>query len=558
MKSKLIYLSATIIMTMFFSVTAVLSGCIGLERDIHGRADNKLLTPAIIPAPQSLKVQNGTFTLSQATVINAPDNLKEVASSLVNDLKTPLGKALKIAKLANSNSISLNIDKALSAKYGKEAYQLEITPEKIQISGASPAGVFYGIQTLRQLLPPATFAKNYKPETGISFKIPCLKIVDYPRFKWRSLMIDSCRHFFPVTEIKKMIDTMALMKMNTMHWHLTEDQGWRIEIKKYPKLTEIGSVRAESPAPWGRNKGDGKQYGPSFYTQEQIKDIVKYAQKRFITIVPEIEMPGHSIAALAAYPELGCTGGPYKVRTRWGVEPDIYCAGNKKTYKFLEDVLTEVMALFPSEFIHIGGDEAPKGRWNKCPKCQAKIKKEGLKNSHELQSYFIGHFDKFLASHGRRLIGWDEILEGGLASGAAVMSWRGERGGIHAAKMKHDVVMSPNSHCYLDHYASKKKGEPEAIGGFLPLSKVYSYNPVPRSLTQAEAKHILGVQGNLWAEYIWTPEQLEYKAFPRGCAIAEVGWTNSEKKNYSDFLQRLKPLLERFDAMGVNYRKLDK
>ena len=519
---------------------------------------SEISNPAIIPMPQSLKIENGNFSISAKTEIQASSELGKNAEFLAESLKSAFGKKLKIIKGTQNrkNTILLLLDKSL-AKDGKEAYTLNVTPENIKISGAAPAGVFYGIQTLRQLFPPATFAKDYKAIDNMAYSIPCMKILDYPRFQWRSLMIDSCRHFFPVAEIKRMIDVMALMKMNKMHWHLTEDQGWRIEIKKYPKLTEIGSVRAESPKPRRRRTGDGKIYGPYFYTQDQIKDVVAYAKDRFITIVPEIEMPGHSVAALAAYPELGCTGGPYKVRTRWGIEPNIYCAGNDKTFTFLQDVLTEVMELFPSEFIHIGGDEAPKRRWKKCPKCQARMKKEGLANEHELQSYFVQRIDKFLASHGRRLIGWDEILEGGLAPGAAVMSWRGEEGGIKAAKMKHDVVMSPNSYCYLDHYESKAKGEPESIGGLLPLKKVYSYNPTPQALSADEAKHILGVQGNLWAEFIWTPEQLEYKAFPRGCAIAEVGWTSPDRKNYSDFITRLNSHLERFKAMKVNYRKLD-
>ena len=516
-----------------------------------GTVNAEFQCPSIIPAPQTIEVKKGAFDLNSATKINAEENLKDIKSYLISILPVSLSE-----KQA-SGVIVLKINKQLLKKYGKEAYSLNITPKEIEISGASPAGVFYGIQTLRQLLPPATFSPDFTPSQSKAYKIQSLAILDYPRFKWRSLMLDPGRHFITVDETKKMIDVMALQKMNKMHWHLTEDQGWRIEIKKYPKLTEIGSIRSESPKMWERNKGDGKMYGPFFYTQEQIKDIVKYAQKRFITIVPEIEMPGHSIAALAAYPEFGCTGGPYKVRTCWGVEPNIYCAGNNKTYEFLENILTEVMELFPSKFIHIGGDEAPKSQWIKCKKCQAKMKKEGLKNPHELQSYFIRHFDKFLAAHGRRLIGWDEILEGGLAPGAAVMSWRGEKGGIKAAKMNHDVVMSPDSNCYLDYYESKAKGEPESIGGLLPLKKVYSYNPTPATLNQNEAEHILGVQGNLWAEYIWNAKQLEYKAFPRGCAIAEVGWTDPDKKNYSNFIRRLKTHLARFDAMKINYRKLD-
>ena len=513
----------------------------------------------VIPEPQSVKLENGAFELNAGTVLYSPAILKNLAGKLVAYLKPALGKSLSVSvdSSTSKNSIILSIDSSLLKRHGKEAYAISVTRDIVHISGGSPAGVFYGIQTLRQFLPPDTIITNKDLKPAEIYKIPCLKVLDYPRFKWRGLMIDPCRHFFPVKEIKRMLDVMALLKINVLHWHLTEDQGWRIEIKKYPKLTEAASVRAESPKLWHRREGDGKQYGPYFYTQEQVKDIVKYAGERFITVVPEIEMPGHSIAALAAYPELGCTGGPYKVRTRWGVEPNIYCAGNEKVFKFLQDVLSEVMQIFPSEFIHVGGDEAPKSVWKRCPKCQKRIKDEGLKNEHELQSYFIQRMDKFLASHGRRLIGWDEILEGGLAPGAAVMSWRGEKGGINAAKMNHDVVMSPTAYCYLDYYEAKGKVEPEAIGGFLPLSKVYSYNPVPNALSPGQAKHILGLQGNLWSEYIWTPDQLEYKAFPRACAIAEVGWTEKDRKNYNSFMNRLGPFLQRLKYMGINYRQPD-
>jgi hexosaminidase len=343
--------------------------------------------------------------------------------------------------------------------------------------------------------------------------------------------------------------------MNVFHLHLTEDQGWRIEIKKYPRLTEVGSKRKATPILSNRKKLDGKPYG-GYYTQDELREIVTYAKERYITVVPEIEMPGHSIGALAAYPELGCTGGPYEVRQFWGVETDVYCAGEEKVYEFLENVLLEVFDIFPSEFIHIGGDECPKARWEECPKCQAMIEKEGLKNEHELQSYFITRMEKCINKHNRRIIGWDEILEGGLAPNAAVMSWRGIKGGFVAANMGHDVVMSPTSHCYLDYYQSKdRESEPPAIGGFLPLEKVYSFNPVPDSLDAEKAKHILGAQGNVWTEYIPTPEQAEYMAFPRGSAIAEVVWSPLEKQDYAGFRKRLEPFMKRLDIMNVNYRK---
>lgn len=509
---------------------------------------------SIIPQPFNAELNDGTFTINSKTIIVRPKQSMDVAKVLSSTLETAIGSPLKTKSgaLNSKNTISLEIDKELASKYGNEAYSLEVTPAHIQIRGASSAGIFYGMQTLRQLLPPASLKSAVSEEISI----PCLKILDYPRFAWRGMMVDSCRHFMPIEGLKRFIDAMALHKFNNLHWHLTEDQGWRIEIKKYPKLTEIGSIRAESPVKGNRRKGDGKPYGPYFYTQEQIRELVAYAKERFITIVPEIEMPGHSIAALTAYPNLGCTGGPYKLRTRWGVEPDIYCAGNDEVFEFLENVMTEVMDLFPSQFIHIGGDEAPKGRWKSCPRCQARIKKEGLHNEHELQSYFISRMDKFLSSHGRRLIGWDEILEGGLAPGATVMSWRGEKGGIKAAQSNHDVVMSPNSHMYFDKYQARQ-GEPEAIGGFLPLEKVYGYNPIPKALNDSQQKHVLGVQANLWSEYIHTPKHLEYMAYPRACALATVAWTPlAAKPTYENFLKQLRVDLERLDALGINYRKL--
>jgi hexosaminidase len=367
--------------------------------------------------------------------------------------------------------------------------------------------------------------------------------------------LDVGRHFFDKEFVKRYIDLIALHKMNTFHIHLTDDQGWRIEIKKYPRLTEIGSKRKESPMIGNRKKGDGTPYR-GFFTQDDIREIVEYARKRYITVVPELEMPGHSLGALAAYPELSCTGGPHEVMTRWGVFEDVYCAGNDKVFEFMEDVLTEVIELFPGEYIHIGGDECPKARWEKCPKCQARIKKEGLKDEHELQSYFVKRIEKFLNSKGRRLIGWDEILEGGLAPNASVMSWRGTEGGIAAARSGHDVVMSPTTHCYFDYYQSKnRKQEPEAIGGFLPLDIVYSFEPVPAELAPEQRKHVIGAQGNVWTEYIHTPSDVEYMALPRMCALAEVVWTPAELKDWDDFRDRLDRFAERLDAMGVNYRK---
>jgi hexosaminidase len=360
-----------------------------------------------------------------------------------------------------------------------------------------------------------------------------------------------------VAEIKRFIDIMAMHKLNTMQWHLTDDQGWRLEIKKYPKLTEIGAYRKETLTGHSRNKPpvyDGTRYG-GFYSQDEVRDIVSYAAERFITIIPEIEMPGHALAALAAYPKISCTGGPFDVRTRWGIEENVFCAGKDETFDFLEDVLTEVTDLFPSEYIHIGGDECPRVKWEKCPACQARIKKEGLKDEKELQSYFIRRIEKFLNSKGRSIIGWDEILEGGLPPDATVMSWRGIKGGIEAARQGHDVIMTPTNYVYLDYYQTEPEGQPLAIGGYLPLERVYGYDPVPDELNSEEQKHILGIQGNIWTEYIAAPEHLEYMAFPRLFAIAETGWTPERLKDFEDFMARFRVLRTRYDAMGINYFK---
>lgn len=425
-----------------------------------------------------------------------------------------------------------------------EAYTLTTSKKGIIIRGNSARGVFYGIQTLMQLLPPEVYsAAGLAKNTGI--KIPQVNIRDEPRYGWRGMHLDVGRHMFSVEFIKKYIDMLAMHKMNVFHWHLTEDQGWRIEIRKYPRLTEIGSVRKNA---------DGTTYG-GFYTQDQIKEVVAYAASRFVDVMPEIEMPGHSVAALAAYPELSCTGGPFEVRTAWGVSDDVYCAGKEVTFEFVQDVLSEVIALFPFRYLHIGGDECPKERWAKCPDCQKRMKTEGLKDEMQLQSYFIQRTEKFLISKNRNLVGWDEILEGGLAPEATVMSWRGVAGGIEAARMGHDVIMSPNSHCYFDHYQGDPKSEPKAWGGFLPLEKVYSYEPAPEDLTVEEAKHVLGAQANVWTEYIPTEQQVEYMALPRMSALAEVVWTPKILRDYEKFQYRMERQYQRFDSMNINYRK---
>ncbi|MDA8731599.1 family 20 glycosylhydrolase, partial [Flavobacteriaceae bacterium] len=407
-------------------------------------------------------------------------------------------------------------------------------------------GAFYAVQSLIQLLP--------LPSDLNSFKILCLRIKDQPQFKYRGMHLDVGRHFFSVDFIKKYIDLMARLKMNTFHWHLTEDQGWRIEIKKYPKLQEIAAFRKETLIGHYNDQPhqfDGKPYG-GFYTQEQIKEVVAYAKTRQVTIIPEIEMPGHSQAAIAAYPELGCTGEQVEVATKWGVFDEVYCP-KESTFKFLEDVIDEVVALFPGKYIHIGGDEAPKTNWKNCEYCQKLIKKEGLKDEHSLQSYFITRMEKYINSKGKQIIGWDEILEGGLAPNATVMSWRGTKGAVQAAKEGHDVILTPGSHCYFDHYQSENENEPLAIGGFLPLEKVYHFNPVPEGLTDKEATHVLGAQGNVWTEYMQTEKQVEYMAFPRTVALSEVLWSSPEYKNYQDFIHRLEQYQKRLDQLEVNY-----
>ena len=512
-----------------------------------------VLGVSLVPRPVRLNLDVGEFTFRADTQLVCDESSRPIAEYLADRLRPATGWALaRVDAEEDTNTVVFRLedDDAL----GPEGYRLRVSEESVRLIAPRPAGLFYGVQTLLQLMPVDVFGTNCRSD--VRWTVPALTVEDYPRFGWRGLMLDSCRHFLPVETVKTFIDLMALHKLNVLHWHLTEDQGWRIEIKKYPRLTQVGSIRAESPRKGQRNQGDGTPYGPYFYTQDDIRHVVAYAASRSITVVPEIELPGHSRAALAAYPDLGCTGEPYEVRTAWGVEPDIYCAGKDEVFRFLEDVLSEVISLFPSPILHICGDEAPKARWEACERCQARIEAEGLQDEHELQSYFTTRIETYLNTQGRRLIGWDEILEGGLAPNASVMSWRGEGGGIAAAQAGHDVVMSPTSHCYFDYAQSRNPGEPESIGGFIPLSRVYAYNPVPEVLSVAESQHILGVQGNLWSEYLFEPADVEYMAFPRACALAEVAWTPREQMDYADFRVRLPRHLTRLDALGVNYRPL--
>ncbi|WP_250435274.1 glycoside hydrolase family 20 protein [Hanstruepera flava] len=504
---------------------------------------HEIVTSQIIPIPQNQETVEGQFVLNSNTGIEY-DKAFNISA---NFLKSFIEHSSSII-LKENNAIALIKDETIN---NDEGYKLHITPSNIEIHAKTDRGAFYAIQTIRQLLPVAFEDGSFNKE---EVSIPCIKIEDEPRFKYRGMHLDVGRHMYSVAFIKKYIDALAMLKMNTFHWHLTEDQGWRIEIKKYPKLQEIAAYRDEtlvghySDQP---HQFDGKKYG-GFYTQNEIKDIVAYANTRNITIIPEIEMPGHSQAAIAAYPELGCTGEQVEVAKKWGVFEEVYCTKDE-TFQFLENVLDEVITLFPSEYIHIGGDEAPKTHWKTCKDCQQRIKEEGLKDEHELQNYFITRIEKYLNSKGRQIIGWDEILEGGLAPNATVMSWRGINGAVEAAKQRHNVVMTPTSHCYFDYYQSENDNEPLAIGGYLPLEKVYNFNPIPEELSTEESKFVLGAQGNIWTEYMPTQEQVEYMAFPRMLAMSEVVWSNPEQKNYSDFVNRVEHFNKRLDALGINY-----
>ena len=514
---------------------------------------------AIIPLPKELKTSDGNFVLSAQTKIvlmNDAKGFKPEVDYMNNFFKTNYDFELPIVNILPTDGNYIIVISP-EEKIGQiENYDLSINQNQILFSSEGNAGIFYGMQTLIQLLP---------LQKSTEIKIPCVQISDAPRYQWRGMHLDCSRHFFKKEEVKKYIDYLAMYKFNVFHWHLVDDQGWRIEIKKYPLLTSIGGKRKETiigkPAwekdgtPSKNDKYDGISYD-GFYTQEDVTEIVAYAQSKYITVLPEIEMPGHSLAALAAYPQFSCTGGPFETFTKWGVSDDVYCAGNDETFTFLQDILAEVMPLFPGKYIHIGGDECLKERWKDCPKCQKRIRDENLKNEEGLQSYFIKRIEEYVNGKGKQIIGWDEILEGGLAPNAALMSWRGIAGGIAAAKQKHFVVMSPGKPCYFDHYQSKDKiKEPLAIGGFNPLDSVYLYNPTPKALTEEEAKFIMGAQANVWTEYIVDFKQVEYMSVPRMAALSEALWTPLDKKNYKNFIVRLKLHAPMLDKMGVNYAK---
>lgn len=528
-------------------VLAIFASCETENYDDYKDVENELADYPVIPKPVNLEMSTGRFLINQDTKIYAAEELSTEADFLAGMLASASGAEIAIEDTQGDEERGIYL-RLVDSVESEEGYVLNVDYEKITVTARTPKGVFYGLQTLRQLMPAETETTSVSELT-----IPAVSIKDEPRYSYRGMHLDVARHMFPVEFIKTYIDLIAMHKMNTFHWHLTEDQGWRIEIKQYPKLTEVGSVRKETMVEKNFDPyvGDGEEYG-GFYTQEEVKDIVAYAQEKHITIIPEIELPGHSLAALAAYPEFGNDTGPYEVATSWGVFHQIY-APKEETFEFLENILTEVMELFPSEYIHIGGDEAPKTEWEQSAQAQEVIKREGLKDEHELQSYFIQRIEKFLNSNGRQIIGWDEILEGGLAPNATVMSWRGIDGGIAAAKQKHDVVMTPNSHLYFDHYQADPKSEPLAIGGFSPVEHVYSYDPTPEELSEEEAKHILGAQANVWTEYMRSSDYVEYMILPRMSALAEVVWTPAESRDWEDFKGRLTELAKRFDELGLNY-----
>jgi len=516
--------------------------------------------PAILPRPQKLERHPGRFVLKPDTRILADAACQATGEYLAERLRKSTGYPLPLSIASSQESVEGSLvltTNGAKASLGPEGYELNIAPDSVLIRAPSPAGLYWGSQTLLQLLPPDILAPQPTPRKD--WGITCTRIEDYPRFAWRGLLLDVSRHFFDKSEIKKLLDTLALHKVNTFHWHLTDDQGWRIEIKKYPRLTEVGAWRKSigfnlDPKSSTAYGADGRYGG--FYTQDDIREIVAYAQARHITIVPEIEMPGHATAALAAYPEFSCTGEPYSTNMRENTSDGVYCAGNEETFVFLENVLKEVTDLFPGNYIHVGGDEVSKQNWRKCQRCQERKRTEGLKTEHDLQSYFIQRIEKFLSARGRRLIGWSEIHQGGLAANAAVMDWIG--GGLEAARAGHDVVMTPNTFCYFDLYQSRNRSvEPPALGGYLPLNKVYSFEPIPAELEPKFHHHILGTQGNVWTEYIPSLRHVEYMAFPRLCALAEVAWSSKEDRDGEDFAQRLRVHLRRLDQLGVNYRKED-
>ena len=507
----------------------------------------------VIPMPESVTINEGSFNVKGAA-FSVADNLDELSVKAIERFKLALETATgkKCRKAGKGFSFILNPNLAA------EEYAINIDDKGATVEASALNGFVYACETLKQMLPAAIYGGK---KADAEWALPCASIFDGPRFEYRGMHLDACRHFWSIEETKRYLDVMVAYKLNRFHWHLTEDQGWRMEIKRYPKLTEVGAWRNGTMVGKDFSSNDGIRYG-GFYTQEEMKEVVQYAAERGITVIPEIDLPGHMVAALAAYPELGCAGGPYEVWTRWGVAKDILCAGNEQVFDFLEGVLTEVMEIFPSEYIHIGGDECfPKREpapWDTCPKCAARMKelkiKKGPNAKHLLQNYVTARVQKFLADNGRKVIGWDEILEGDLQPGATIMSWRGVTGGIKAAANGFDAIMSPNSYAYFDHYqSSDRDNEPLAIGGNLPIEKVYSYEPLD-GITPGAEDRIKGVQANLWTEYIATEDYLEYMLLPRMCALSEVQWCPADGKDYDRFTASMPHTFEILDAMGMNYR----
>jgi hexosaminidase len=497
---------------------------------------------SLIPLPATSRLTGNSLGLSRNFPIYIPTptpELREVIETFLGMLKPTANIRPEIVDKETQQFAGLSVSLVSSdSEKTLGSYVLSVADNGVAVSASTTAGLFYGLLTFGQML-------SAVDAHGGELTIPCLEISDYPRFGWRGMHLDVSRHFFPVDFIKKYIDLLARHKMNVFHWHLTDDQGWRIEIKRYPRLTEVGAWRTES----------GGQVHGGFYTQGEARDIVEYARRRYVTVIPEIELPGHASAALAAYPEYSCTGGPFHVVTQWGVFDDVYCPGKEVTFKFLEDVLAEVAGLFPGPYVHIGGDECPKVRWNDHGLCQSRMKAESLANADALQAYFVSRIARHLGNLGKRLVGWDEILDGGAPPEAIIMAWRNAEKGTEAARSGHGVVMTPMSHCYFDHYQGRD-GEPKAIGGYTPLEKVYFFEPIPADMQPDMAQHVLGAQGNVWTEYMPDANHVEYMVFPRLCALAEVLWSPQDNRSLPNFLERLRLHLKRLDTLNVNYRRL--
>ena len=531
-------------LTKYACILTTLAGAVACSDGKKAQGDY-----AVIPLPQEITQGGNTpFLLKPSTPISYQEGdteMEQTARFLASYIKEATGYEPKVITGNADKGIHLSIASDIR---NPEGYRLLVSENGIEIAGASNAGIFYGVQTLRKSIPAVA--------VGMDVELPSICINDYPRFPYRGMHLDVSRHFFPTDSVKKFIDMLALHNMNRFHWHLTDDQGWRIEIKKYPELTKIGAQRKETVI--GRNSGkyDGKPYGEGmFYTQDEIRDVIAYAQEHFITIIPEIDLPGHTTAALASYPELGCTGGPYKVLCSFGVFSDVLCAGNEQTLQFTKDVLDEIMDIFPSEYIHIGGDECPKSRWEKCPKCQAKIKELGIKalpkhsKENQLQTYFMSELEKEINAHGRRMLGWDEVLEGGLTPNSTIMSWRGIQGGIEAARQHHDVIMTPIQRLYFSNPRINK------MTGFEWMNRVYNFEPVPAELTDAEKKFVIGTQGCIWTEWTADSTKMEWQILPRMAALSEIQWTLPEHKNFDRFMERLPEMLKIYSDLGYGYRK---